>query len=96
MAVLFRSTPERGAVFARRLGEACRRCRSGGTGALDPAAVRYLVTLSAPDPRRLSENLRLIFSIGAGVIQLDLAAIPPDVGIVRMLELACPSRCAST
>jgi glyoxylate/hydroxypyruvate reductase A len=49
--------------------------------------VRYLVTWTAPE--RLAEtypNLRLVFSVGAGVDQFDLAALPPGVGVVRMLE----------
>ena len=49
--------------------------------------MRYLVTWTAPE--RLAEtypNLRLIFSVGAGVDQFDLAALPPGVGVVRMLE----------
>lgn len=91
MAVLFRSTPERGAVFARRLGEALPEMPFWQDGAPDPAAVRYLVTWTAPDLAAFP-NLRLIFSIGAGVDQLDLAAIPPDVGIVRMLEPGLPEQ----
>ena len=49
--------------------------------------MRYLVTWTAPE--RLAEtypNLRLIFSVGAGVDQFDLASLPPGVGVVRMLE----------
>ena len=49
--------------------------------------MRYLVTWTAPE--RLVEtypNLRLIFSVGAGVDQFDLAGLPPGVGVVRMLE----------
>lgn len=87
MAVLYRSTPERGAVFARRFAEALPDLPFWQGEAPDPAAVRYLVTWTAPE--RLAEthpNLRLIFSVGAGVDQFDLADLPPQVGVVRMQE----------
>lgn len=91
MAVLFRSTPERGAVFARRLAEALPDLPFWQGEAPDPAAVRYLVTWTAPDLAAYP-NLRLIFSIGAGVDQFDLAAIPAGVGVVRMLEPGLPEQ----
>lgn len=31
-------------------------------------------------------NLKVIFSVGAGVDQLDLASVPPNVSVVRMLD----------
>ena len=87
MAVLYLSTPERGAVFARAFAEQLPEVPFWQGRAEDPGAVRYLVTWTAPE--RLAEsypNLRLIFSVGAGVDQFDLAALPPGVGVVRMLE----------
>ena len=87
MGVLYLSTPERGAVFARAVAERLPENPFWQRRAEDPAAVRYLVAWTAPE--RLSEtypNLRLIFSVGAGVDQLDLAGLPPRVGVVRMLE----------
>ena len=97
MAVLYLSTPERGAVFARAFAEQLPEVPFWQGRAEDPGAVRYLVTWTAPE--RLAEtypNLRLIFSVGAGVDQFDLAGLPPGVGVVRMLEPASPSRCANT
>lgn len=91
MALLFRSTPERGAVFARRFVAALPDMPFWRGEAPDPAAVRYLVTWTAPDLAAFP-NLRLVFSIGAGVDQFDLGAIPPDVGIVRMLEPGLPEQ----
>jgi len=87
MAVLYLSTPERGAVFARAFAEQLPEVRFWQGRAEDPAAVRYLVAWTAPE--RLAEsypNLRLVFSVGAGVDQFDLAALPSGVGVVRMLE----------
>jgi glyoxylate/hydroxypyruvate reductase len=87
MAVLYLSTPERGAAFARAFAEQLPEVPFWQGRAADPAAVRYLVTWTAPE--RLVEtypNLRLIFSVGAGVDQFDLAGLPSSVGVVRMLE----------
>ncbi|MCD6016875.1 MAG: glyoxylate/hydroxypyruvate reductase [Solirubrobacterales bacterium] len=87
MAVLYLSTPERGTVFARAFAEQLPDVPFWQGRAEDPEAVRYLVTWTAPE--RLAEtypNLRLIFSVGAGVDQFDLTNLPPDVGVVRMLE----------
>lgn len=53
----------------------------------DPADVHYLATWQPPD--RLAQrfpNLKLLFSTGAGVDQFDLAALPPSVQLVRMVE----------
>jgi glyoxylate/hydroxypyruvate reductase len=87
MAVLYLSTPERGAIFARAFAERLPEVPFWQGSAEDPAAVRYIVTWATPE--RLAEtypNLRLIFSVGAGVDQFDLVALPPAVGVVRMLE----------
>jgi glyoxylate/hydroxypyruvate reductase A len=87
MAVLYLSTPERGAVFTLAFAEHLPEVPFWQGRAEDPAAVRYLVAWTAPE--HLAEaypNLRLIFSVGAGVDQLDLAGLPPSVRVVRMLE----------
>ncbi|MFN3746139.1 MAG: 2-hydroxyacid dehydrogenase [Hyphomicrobiaceae bacterium] len=87
MAVLCLSTPERGAVFARSFAQQLPEVPFWQGRAEDPEAVRYLVTWAVPE--RLAEtypNLRLIFSLGAGVDQFDLTTLPPSIGVVRMLE----------
>ncbi|MDS9469934.1 glyoxylate/hydroxypyruvate reductase A [Paracoccus sp. MBLB3053] len=86
MAVLFLSTPERAQIFREALAKALPEVAFYAGEAPDPAEIRWVVTWTAPDD--LAErypNLRLIFSIGAGIDQFDLARIPPQVGIVRML-----------
>jgi glyoxylate/hydroxypyruvate reductase A len=87
MAVLYLSTPERGAVFARAFAQQLPEVPFWQGRAPDPEAVRYLVTWTMPE--RLAEtypNLRLLFSVGSGVDQFDLASLPPRIGVVRMLE----------
>jgi glyoxylate/hydroxypyruvate reductase A len=87
MAVLYLSDPVRGAVFRDIFAAELPEMPFHETVAPDPAAVRYLVTWTAPaDIARTYPNLRLIFSVGAGVDQFDLGALPPGVGVARMLE----------
>ncbi|MBB3810555.1 2-hydroxyacid dehydrogenase [Pseudochelatococcus contaminans] len=87
MAVLFRSDPERGEVFAEVLAASLPDMPFHIGEAPDPEAVRYLITWLAPEGlAKTYPNLRLIFSLGAGVDQFDLASLPESVGIVRMLE----------
>jgi glyoxylate/hydroxypyruvate reductase A len=53
----------------------------------DPSEVEYLLVWQPP--ARIVEtfpNLKLIFSAGAGVDQLDFTTIPPDIPVVRMLD----------
>ncbi len=49
--------------------------------------VRYLAAWVPPqDIARQFPNLELFFSTGAGIDQLDLAALPPELPVVRMAE----------
>ena len=87
MAVLYLSDPARGAVFAEIFAGELPDTPFHQKTAPDPGAVRYLVTWTAPENLAATyPNLRLIFSVGAGVDQFDLAALPPSVGVARMLE----------
>ncbi|WP_157218571.1 2-hydroxyacid dehydrogenase [Flavisphingomonas formosensis] len=53
----------------------------------DPAAIRYLAAWSPPAELIASlPNLKILFSIGAGVDQFDMAGLPPHVDVVRMIE----------
>lgn len=53
----------------------------------DPADVRYLAAWLPPDDVMAQfPNLELLFSVGAGVDQLDLAKLPPELPVVRMIE----------
>ncbi len=88
IAVLHTGDAERGllwqAQFAEHLPEVQFRC-SGDAGALKD--VRYLVawTLDAGLIASLP-SLEVVFSIGAGVDQLDMSMVPPGVRVVRMIE----------
>ncbi|HWU63021.1 MAG TPA: glyoxylate/hydroxypyruvate reductase A [Ensifer sp.] len=87
MTFLFNSDAARGAIFA----DAFARELPGipfSTDAtdVDPNEVRYLITWTAPNDLNRYRNLEILFSIGAGVDQLDLAAIPGHVKVVRMVE----------
>src|SRR5437868_8527388 len=53
----------------------------------DPAAVRYLAVWAPPENIDATfRNLELVFSVGAGVDQLDFSQLPPHVPLIRMLE----------
>ncbi len=53
---------------------------------VDPDAVRYLITWTAPEDLARYGNLEILFSIGAGVDQFRLDARAANVKIVRMVE----------
>ncbi|WP_157573250.1 glyoxylate/hydroxypyruvate reductase A [Novosphingobium sp. AAP83] len=58
-----------------------------GHDPVDPAQVRYLAAWNAPaDFVAQFPNLEVLFSVGAGIDQLPLAALPPQVRVVRMVE----------
>ena len=88
MAILHLGDEARGRawadVFARELPEADFRCWPDA-GDLDD--VRFLVAWTLPEDlvARLT-NLEVLFSIGAGVDQLDLQKVPASVRVVRMIE----------
>jgi glyoxylate/hydroxypyruvate reductase A len=53
----------------------------------DPARVRFLAAWTPPDDIAARfPNLELLFSSGAGIDQFDLAALPPALPVVRMVE----------
>ncbi|MDB6177660.1 glyoxylate/hydroxypyruvate reductase A [Paracoccus sp. Z330] len=86
MAVLYLSEAKRGAVFQAAFAQELPDLPFHIATAPDPAAVEYMVTWTAPTDLSQWPNLRLIFSVGAGIDQFDLAALPPHVGVVRMQE----------
>jgi glyoxylate/hydroxypyruvate reductase A len=53
----------------------------------DPLSVRYLAAWQPPsDIATRFPNLKLLFSTGAGIDQFDLAALPPTLPVLRMIE----------
>ena len=87
MTFLFNSDAARGAVFreifARELPDLPF---TTDPAKVDPEEVRYLITWTVPEMLASYRNLNILFSIGAGVDQFDLASIPPQVKVVRMVE----------
>lgn len=88
MTILYKASAERAdqwaAAFARQAPDVPFRIWPD-TG--DPTAVEYLLLWQPPD--RIVEtfpNLKMVFSVGAGVDQLDFSKLPPELPIVRMLE----------
>lgn len=92
MAVLYLSDPARGAVFRAAFAAALPDVAFHIGEAPDPEVVRWLVTWTVPKDLARYRNLRLILSVGAGVDQFDLTALPPGVGVVRMLEPGIPQQ----
>ncbi|BAL24838.1 glyoxylate/hydroxypyruvate reductase A [Azoarcus sp. KH32C] len=88
MSFLYKADPERGAVWARLFAERApdidfRIWPDIG----NPSAVRYLAAWEPPE--NLAEtfpNVKVVFSVGAGVDQFDFSRIPPEVPVVRMIE----------
>ncbi|MBY5360872.1 glyoxylate/hydroxypyruvate reductase A [Rhizobium leguminosarum] len=87
MTFLFNSDAKRGAIFA----EAFARELPGIAFSMDPQsvepdAVRYLITWTVPDDLAHYRNLEILFSIGAGIDQFRIDAVPASVKLVRMVE----------
>lgn len=88
MTFLYKADPARGEIWARLFAEHApelgfRIWPDVG----DPASIRYLAAWQPPeDPARTLPNLEIIFSVGAGIDQFDLAGIPGHIPVVRMME----------
>ncbi|RJF81354.1 glyoxylate/hydroxypyruvate reductase A [Azospirillum cavernae] len=88
MTFLYKAEAARGAEWARLFAEqlpdlAFRQWPDVG----DPAEVRYLMAWMPPDDLATRfPNLEVLFSVGAGVDQFDVTALPPDLPVVRMLD----------
>ncbi|WP_026187043.1 glyoxylate/hydroxypyruvate reductase A [Ensifer sp. BR816] len=87
MTFLFNSDAERAKIFAAEFaGELPSLSFVTDAGSVDPAAVRYLLTWTAPPDLERYVNLEVLFSIGAGVDQFALDRLPKRVKLVRMIE----------
>lgn len=92
MAFLYKSVAERGeywkSVFALREPDLPFRI---WPDIGDPAEVRYMAVWLPPDDLATTyPNLEVLFSVGAGVDQLNLDLVPPHVKVVRMLDPGVP------
>lgn len=88
IAIVYQSELERGRKWRERFAvEAPSLAFHIWPEVGDPAAVQYLVAWQPPeDLFETLPNLRVVFSIGAGVDQFELADFPPSVKLVRMLD----------
>ncbi|RUW26082.1 glyoxylate/hydroxypyruvate reductase A [Mesorhizobium sp. M4B.F.Ca.ET.215.01.1.1] len=87
MTFLFNSDARRGAVFAEAFAEELPDIPfTTNAATVDPDAVRYLITWTAPEDLARYRNLEILFSIGAGVDQFRLDRVPEQVKIVRTIE----------
>ena len=87
MTFLYKSEPARGAVWQRMFAEHLPDLPFRiwpDTG--DKAAIRYIGAWTLPPDIHEFTNLEVLFSVAAGVDQLDVARIPDHVPLVRMLE----------
>ncbi|QPB20227.1 glyoxylate/hydroxypyruvate reductase A [Rhizobium sp. 007] len=87
MTFLFNSDAKRGAIFAEAFAHELPDIPfSLDPETVDPDAVRYLITWTVPENLARYRNLEILFSIGAGVDQFRIDAVPAHVKVVRMVE----------
>ncbi|MYM89366.1 glyoxylate/hydroxypyruvate reductase A [Rugamonas sp. FT82W] len=91
---LYKADPVRGAEWARLFARHAPHLDFRiwpATGApfadaAEEARVRFLAAWQPPADLAALPNLELIFSVGAGVDQLDFSTLPPHVPLLRMVE----------
>ncbi|NKK69642.1 glyoxylate/hydroxypyruvate reductase A [Rhizobium leguminosarum bv. viciae] len=87
MTFLFNSDAKRGAIFADAFArELPDIAFSMDPKSVEPDAVRYLITWTVPQDLARYRNLEILFSIGAGIDQFRIDAVPASVKVVRMVE----------
>lgn len=88
MHILYKSDPQRGAFWQQWLAQHAPDIQLHLWPDIgDPLDVEILIAWQPPE--RLLEtfpNLKALLSVGAGADQFDLAALPPDLPVVRMIE----------
>lgn len=88
MSLVYKSEPVRGAAWAARFARVLPDLPFHIWPDMgDPAAVRYLAAWQPPEGLATRfPALEVLFSVGAGVDQFDLRALPPGLRVVRMIE----------
>jgi glyoxylate/hydroxypyruvate reductase A len=88
MSVLYKADPVRGRIWAQVFAESAPDLEFHiWPDCGPPERVRYLVAWDPPPLwTEMFPNVRVLFSSGAGVDQLDLPAVPADVQVARMVE----------
>ncbi|MGC6330873.1 2-hydroxyacid dehydrogenase [Rhizorhabdus sp. FW153] len=89
MTFLYHGLEARGAIWADIMASRVPQLPflRWGRDAVDPAQIRYLAAWNVP-PDFIAQfpNLEMLFSVGAGIDQLPISALPPQVRVVRMVE----------
>ena len=90
MAFVYKADPDRAAVWEQRFARQVPRLPFRVWPDVgDPGEVRFLAAWLPPANLAATfPNLEVLFSVGAGVDQLNLAQIPAHVKLVRMIEPA--------
>lgn len=88
MALLYKADPVRGrhwqALFAEHAPDIEWRA---WPDIGNPEDVEYLAAWQAPeDLAQVLPNLKVLFALSAGVDQLDLSRLPPQLPVVRLLD----------
>jgi glyoxylate/hydroxypyruvate reductase A len=88
MALLYKADPVRGqhwqALFAEHAPDIEWRA---WPDIGNPEEVEYLAAWQAPDNlQQVLPNLKVLFALSAGVDQLDLSRLPPELPVVRLLD----------
>lgn len=87
MTFLFNSDATRGAIFQEAFARDLPHVPfSLSPIDVDPDGVRYLITWTLPQDIDRYKNLEILFSIGAGVDQFSIEAIPTHIKVVRMVD----------
>lgn len=90
MAILYKADPVRGEVW-KRIFDAELPGRPFHIWPNSPPAtgISYLIAWTPPsEPLSSMPSLRAVFSVGAGISQFDLAAIPAHVPLIRLVDPA--------
>ncbi|VVP20691.1 Glyoxylate/hydroxypyruvate reductase A [Pseudomonas fluorescens] len=88
MALLYKADPVRGEHWKRLFAEHAPDIEWRAWPDIgDPQDIRYLAAWQAPeDVGTLLPNLEVLFALSAGVDQLDLAKLPTNLPVVRLLD----------
>lgn len=88
MRVLYHGNPERGRDWQKAVMHALPEVRfECWPDASNLVEIRHVVAWTLPDELIAAlPNFEVLFSVGAGIDQLDIARLPPELRIVRMIE----------
>ncbi|VVN67175.1 2-hydroxyacid dehydrogenase [Pseudomonas fluorescens] len=88
MALLYKADPVRGEHWKRLFAEHAPDIEWRAWPDIgDPQDIRYLAAWQAPDDlETVLPNLDVLFALSAGVDQLDLAKLPTNLPVVRLLD----------